>query len=613
MNREVYRHLASTYGRSPGVWFAFTAEVIRNLVARVVTVILLAQMVAAVSVGDLQAAQRYIFIWLVLSIFAAIVSAAGELVGQHSENRVYGCQVMKYYKKITNKDMAFYRDSHAGYLSAMLRQFADSGLLLARMLRSDFVRVFILLVAPAVVLLFASVKVGLLVVVIVVFQIVYIIWASSKANKYRSIAHEIYRKISGEVADDVTNIVAYKTAAKEAVASQRIRDLRRQEMTAFWLRRKTGILLDFPRDIITLSCVAVAFWFVLEGLSGSSMGANKSREGVALLVLTITYIFQILRTVGDLPDIMSRYDDLVTKLVPTLEVLTDSHETIRDKPDAKPGNITKGEIVIRNLTFGYGGVLSQDSGSGQRVQKARKIQHANSTIFKDFSLKVTSGEKLGIVGLSGAGKSTLASLLLRFDDAQSGSIAIDGVDIRDMTQSYLRSKIGYVPQEHLLFHRSIRENIAYHATDSVGKSEAALDLQVEQAARAAHAHEFITELPDGYDTMVGERGVKLSGGQKQRVVIARAVLKKAPIILFDEATSALDSESEHIIQKALPEIIGNHTAIIIAHRLSTVAGLDRIIVMHKGTIVEEGNHTELLSQKGRYYSLWVRQTNETSD
>ena len=218
---------------------------------------------------------------------------------------------------------------------------------------------------------------------------------------------------------------------------------------------------------------------------------------------------------------------------------------------------------------------------------------------------IKGGEQVGIVGLSGAGKSTLASLLLRFDEIDGGSIKIDNIDIRDVRQNQLRQKIAYVPQEPLLFHRSIKENIAYYNCDIE-------DAEIICAAKAAHAHEFIEKLPDGYDTIVGERGVKLSGGQKQRVAIARAILKKTPIMIFDEATSALDSESEQIIQRALPEIIGKQTAIVVAHRLSTVAGLDRIIVMHEGKIVESGTHEELLALNGRYNSLWQKQTSEFS-
>jgi ATP-binding cassette subfamily B protein len=299
-------------------------------------------------------------------------------------------------------------------------------------------------------------------------------------------------------------------------------------------------------------------------------------------------MFQIVRNVGSLPELITRHDDLVTKLYPTLKYLGHEYAQVQDPSKPKTLRVEHGAIDIERIRFGY--VLAHQ-------------QRAHVPIFRDFSLHIRGGEHVGIVGLSGVGKSTLANLLLRFDDVDGGSIKIDGMDIRDVRQSELRRHIAYVPQEPLLFHRTIRENITYccdHADDA----------EVIHAAKVAHAHEFIDKLPDGYDTVVGERGMKLSGGQKQRIVIARAILKKAPIMLFDEATSALDSESEQIIQRALPRIIEKQTAIVIAHRLSTVAGLDRILVMHEGKIVESGTHTELLVQNGRYASLWEKQTSE---
>jgi ATP-binding cassette subfamily B protein len=296
-------------------------------------------------------------------------------------------------------------------------------------------------------------------------------------------------------------------------------------------------------------------------------------------------MFQILRNLDDLPDLIFRHDDLITKIHPTLEILKDTSESVKDPQNPLPFNPKQGAISIKNLNFAY------------------QENKSNTTVFKDFNLEIAGGEKVGIVGLSGAGKSTLASLLMRFDDIQSGEILIDGINIRDVKQSKLREKISYVPQEPLLFHRSVRDNIAYHDNKSTDK-------EVVKATKAAHAHDFIKLLPDKYSTIVGERGVKLSGGQKQRVVIARAVLKKAPIIIFDEATSALDSESENIIQKSLPEILGNHTSVVIAHRLSTVAGLDRIIVIQDGKIIEQGTHNQLLKNNGQYRALWNRQTSD---
>lgn len=222
-------------------------------------------------------------------------------------------------------------------------------------------------------------------------------------------------------------------------------------------------------------------------------------------------------------------------------------------------------------------------------------------VFNDFNLTIKSGERIGLVGHSGSGKSTITKLLLRFTDVSSGSILIDGQDIRSITQDDLRRAISYVPQESILFHRSIKENISY------GKSDAT-DTEIIEVAKKAHANEFIMNLQQGYDTLVGERGVKLSGGERQRIAIARAMLKDSPILILDEATSSLDSLSEKYIQESFVELMKNRTTIVIAHRLSTIQKMDRIIVLDRGVIAEEGTHAELLKKKGIYHELWSHQT-----
>lgn len=260
-------------------------------------------------------------------------------------------------------------------------------------------------------------------------------------------------------------------------------------------------------------------------------------------------------------------------------VLLEKAPQINDKPEAKPLIISDGAIEFDTVNFGYSGRLP---------------------ILKDFSFKVSAKQKVAVVGSSGAGKSTLIKLLFRFYDIQSGSIRIDGQDIRDVTQESLRSAIGIVPQDTVLFNTTLLENVRYGRID-------ATDEEVKKAIKLAHLEDFITELPDGLNTLVGERGLKLSGGEKQRVAIARTILKRPPILAFDEATSSLDSHSERIIQNAIREISQGQTSLVIAHRLSTVVDADLIVVMEHGQIVEQGTHESLIKQDKVYAKLWRMQ------
>tara|TARA_E500000075_G_C6945315_1_gene296722 strand:- start:306 stop:1202 length:897 start_codon:yes stop_codon:yes gene_type:complete len=259
--------------------------------------------------------------------------------------------------------------------------------------------------------------------------------------------------------------------------------------------------------------------------------------------------------------------------------LLEQETEIVDKPNAKPINVTNGQVKFSNVYFSY---------------------DSKRPILNDLSIEVQGGAKVAIVGSSGSGKSTLGRLLFRFYDVSGGSVSIDGQDIRNVTQSSLHTAIGVVPQDTVLFNDTIFYNIAY------GKDNATA-AEVEEAARAAQIHDFITSLPDGYGATVGERGLKLSGGEKQRVGIARTLLKDPPILLLDEATSALDSETEREIQDALENAGKGRTVISIAHRLSTISDADKIVVLERGEIVEIGKHSNLLKNRSRYFELWNMQ------
>ena len=269
----------------------------------------------------------------------------------------------------------------------------------------------------------------------------------------------------------------------------------------------------------------------------------------------------------------------------TMNVLVQPH-TAQDAPSATPLALNKGEIDYQNVTFRY---------------------HSNGdAILDNLTLTIPAGQKVGLIGKSGAGKSTLVNLLLRFYEVNEGTIKLDGQDIQNVTQNSLRKSIGMVTQDTSLLHRSIRANIAYGNPD-------ATDDEIIAAAKMADAHDFILELSDkdgntGYQSRVGERGVKLSGGQRQRIAIARLILKNAPILILDEATSALDSEVEHVIQENLDKLMEGRTVIAIAHRLSTISQLDRLIVLENGRVIEDGSHAQLLARGGAYAKLWSRQS-----
>lgn len=259
-------------------------------------------------------------------------------------------------------------------------------------------------------------------------------------------------------------------------------------------------------------------------------------------------------------------------------------------------------VLARSDTEPFDRVTSEMPVSGTiSFEKIGFRYPKGSRVFKDFSLAIREGEKVGLVGSSGSGKSTLTKLLLKFIQLDQGTIWVGGQDVSEMSPQHLRRFIAYVPQDTALFHRSIADNIAYGRPDSSREV-------IEEAAKQAHAHEFILALPDGYETLVGERGVKLSGGERQRIAIARAILKDAPILVLDEATSALDTTSEHHIQEALHKLMQGRTTLVIAHRLSTVREMDRIVVLEDGALAEEGSHNELIARGGIYAGFWNRQT-----
>lgn len=381
-------------------------------------------------------------------------------------------------------------------------------------------------------------------------------------------------KQTGQLADAITNIGTIKPFAQESLEdrlfSNKTQDVKLKSLAT----RRIALVNDTISNGFTsvLYFLAIFFSIIAVVTFGASIGT---------VLLINSYGSNLLRRLWELRRVMKNITRSFGDAHDMTEILGSEPE-IKDISHPEKLSVVRGDIQLRDIVYTY-------------------PEQPDNPLFKGLSVHIKPGEKVGLVGHSGGGKTTITKLILRLMDVDSGTIHIDGRDISQVTQHDLRASIAYVPQEPLMFHRSIADNIRY---GRLGASQQ----EIEAVAKMAHAHEFIINLPKGYETLVGERGTKLSGGQRQRVAIARAMLKNAPILLLDEATSALDSDSEQLIQAALWKLMEGKTAIVIAHRLSTIQRMDRILVLEEGAIVEQGTHKELTRRGGIYAELWAHQS-----
>jgi ATP-binding cassette subfamily B protein len=408
---------------------------------------------------------------------------------------------------------------------------------------------------------------GVVVAVGSVLYIVITVWLSvSYVSPAATLANMWDTRMGGALADAISCNAVVKGFGGEEREERRLShvvDKWQSRTTRTW-RRGTlnGGIQGATLILLRTAIIALAIWFWQNGLADA---------GEIALVLTSFFVLQ-----GYLRDIGQHVRNL-QRSVNDMEELVDVNYTpigIEDRSNAVDAAIGPGRIDFDKVTFHYGG--------------------HKTPLYSDLDVHIPAGQRVGLVGHSGSGKTTFVKLIQRLYDVTGGRIAIDGIDIRDIRQSSLRRQIAIVQQEPILFHRSLAENIAY-ARPGATRAE------IMEAAREANAHDFIERLPKGYETLVGERGVKLSGGERQRVAIARAFLANAPILIFDEATSSLDSESEQLIQSAMERLMEGRTTIVIAHRLSTVRALDRLLVFDKGRIIEEGTHETLVTREGGLY------------
>lgn len=568
---QVYRHLWQTYGQSWPVRVSYALKIVVRACKLVGLPVLLSVLIARLSTQDYPGALEAVVYFGGFSLVLGLLVPLIKYIGMIGEQKIYTKAAGDYFSKLITADLGYFNSNLSGYLTTAVRHYLDSCLQLIRALRDDYIGTVLSIVLPLIVIMWLDVWLGLVALGLSVVQAIYLLWASEAISGYRTRSRELYKRNSGLMADVISNILAVRSAAEEKSYVARTRAGMAAEGNLFQQRNSVQSKLIAVRECITVVFFLLLLWLTVGRMSDGAIGITAA-------VLVVTYITTILNGIYELSGQLDQHDDFVDKIIPGFDILNRTNKIVDPVNPVTLTNVT-GEIGFENVTFSY------DNGK---------------KVLDNFSLHIPSGQKVGVVGLSGAGKSTLTKLILRFDDADAGRVLIDGKCVTAVTQEDLRKSLAYVPQEPLLFHASIKENVL------LGKPEAT-EAEVIEALRVAHALHFVHELPEGLDSIVGERGVKLSGGQKQRIAIARAVLRQAPIMILDEATSALDSESEQIIKDSFSDILRGKTAIVVAHRLSTLSEMDRIIVIEEGRLAEDGTHTELLSRGGTYALLWKRQ------
>lgn len=481
----------------------------------------------------------------------------------------------KAFQGLMRRSIGFHNDNVGGKLVSDATDYPSAFSQLQDALLTNLLPFLLILVSGSIVVVIESWQLGLVVAAMVIYAIASGAYDTLSRSQLRMRRLAKSKEVTGHLADAIVNAHTVKTFASERRELSSHQNLNEQ-LTDIRISDWVAASRNGNNRIAVLLIMQLVFVYVLVQL------VAKDRALLDIGIFAFSFITMMSVRLFQINIMIRQIEDGFLNASPMTEILLQEPE-ILDKPNAQPLKVTSGAIALSNVEFRYA-----DAAEDNRI-------------FSKLSLDIKPGEKIGLVGPSGGGKSTLTRLLLRFEDITGGTINIDGQNIADVSQESLRQAISYVPQEPLLFHRTIAENIAYGRPGATVKD-------VERAAKQAYAHDFIAELSDGYNTIVGERGVKLSGGQRQRIAIARAILKDSPILLLDEATSALDSESEAFIQDALWKLMQKRTALVIAHRLSTVQKMDRIIVLEDGRITEQGSHELLLSHHGTYAKLWAHQS-----
>lgn len=527
-------------------------------------------LLASSTPGDQAVAVLFGALWVVVAMW--VMEWVGRRV-QDTANIYMSARVMtnlltSTFSYLVGHSYNFFISNFAGSLTHRVSKFSRSFELLFDIIVLSFIPTFVFVSGAIIVLFVRNFWLGLGLLAWTILFLIFQIYVARLRQPARTAQSSADTRVTGALADAISNqptIALFSGVAFERTLFGKVVEVWRRATMRMWVADNAiwaGIGL---------------FIIVIE--AGLLFGAVKLwQQGLVTIgdfVLIQAYLMTVFDRLVSINRELRRFFTSLSDAAEMVAILQTPHE-IKDLPGAKILNVAQGETWFDDVSFYF---------------------NDGTPVLDNFNLKIKGGEKIALVGPSGAGKTTVTKLLLRLYDVKKGAIKIDGKNIAEVTQDSLRDAISFVPQEPILFHRTLMENIRYGRRD-------ASDAEVIAAAKQAHCHEFIEKLPEQYNTFVGERGVKLSGGERQRVAIARALLKNAPVLVLDEATSSLDSESEAFIQDALETLMQGKTVIVIAHRLSTIMKMDRIVVVQDGGIVAQGTHLELVNQEGLYRKLW---------
>lgn len=531
--------------------------------------------IQAIVAKDFEAINHYILIIVIAAIAQVITNSLASWA--HHRLGIRACAYVQrtIFANYLDKDYDFYSDQYVGSLGAQAAQLRDSCSMYSEIAITQVSKNGTIIFGGIVVIALNSMILAIITLGCMFAVLSFTMATSTYRMRYRRKVSEAGSELAGVLGDALGHGATVKSFASEEYEQKRLDTSIKKWRVAQLKSWDAFIPAHSGRNLLNFAALAILIFATAKMYQAGTIE-------VAIVVLVQLYMVRLLATTSDLAEVIKRYEEVMGGAYASVKTML-IPQKVQDVKNPVKLNTTVSHIMLENVSYRY------------------KMTKKTSYAVKDFSLSIPAGTKIGLVGYSGSGKTTLTKLLLRFMDVTSGKILLNDVDVRDLRQKDLRLLISYVPQEPLLFHRSVIENIAY------GRPEATKD-EIYKAAKLACVDEFVLDMPNGYDTIVGERGVKLSGGQRQRVAIARAILKDAPILVLDEATSALDSKSEQLIQKALTNLMKNRTSIVIAHRLSTIQRLDEIVVMERGKIVEKGTHSDLVKQKGPYAELWQHQS-----